>query len=388
MSFLSVLRMLCLSLDHLYKTVFHPDRRNDQLVPAFRLRISGKHVKYSSCILAKPLITGKNTAVCIKLRCGIIIVSGCQMHISADSVLFSAHHQGNLAVGLQADQTIDYMTACFFQHLRPDDIILLIKTRFQFYQNGNLLTVLSCLCKRCDNRRIAADAVKCLLDCQHIRIFCSLAHKIHNRVKTHIRMMEKYISLTDHLENIFIILECRHCCRFIFRLFELIVAVNAVNLHQHGKIQRPIDKEDIISMNLKFHFQDIQKSGVHLIFHFQTDHLTPLTFFQLFLNFHQKILSLILINGKICITHNSVWMRTDHIIAQKQLINVSFDDLLQKSHCCMAFLLRRDDYHSRKYGRNLHCSKINHFFAFFGIFFGKECSNVQCLISDQRKRSG
>ena len=141
-------------------------------------------------------------------------------------------------------------------------------------------------------------------------------------------------------------------------------------------------------MNLKFHFQDIQKSGVHLIFHFQTDHLTPLTFFQLFLNFHQKILSLILINGKICITHNSVWMRTDHIIAQKQLINVSFDDLLQKSHCCMAFLLRRDDHHSRKYGRDLHCSKINLFFAFFCIFFGKECSNVQCLVPDQRKRSG
>ena len=127
--------------------------------------------------------------------------------------------------------------------------------------------------------------------------------------------MEEHITLTDHLENIFVILECGHRCRFILRLLKLIVAIDSINLHQHSKIQRSIDKENIIPVNLKFHFQDIQKSGIHLIFHFQTDDLAPLTFFQLFLDLHQKIFCLILINGKIRITHDPVRMRTDHIVA-------------------------------------------------------------------------
>ena len=54
----------------------------------------------------------------------------------------------------------------------------------------------------------------------------------------------------------------------------------------------------------------------------------------------------------------------------------------------MAFFLRRDDHHSWKHRRNLHCGKIDLFFAFLRIFFGKKCSDIQCLVSDQRKRPG
>ena len=215
----------------------------------------------------------------------------------------------------QAHQTIDHMTACLFQHFCPDDIVFLIKTRFQLYKNRNLLAVFCGLSKCRDDRRISADAIKRLLDGKDSRIFCSLPYKVHHRIKAHIRMMQEHITLPDHLKNIFIILKCRHCCRFVFRFLELIVSVNTINLHQHGQIQRSVDKKDIISMNLKLHFQNIQKPRIHLIFHFQADHLSPLALFQLFLDLNQKILCLILVNRKIRITHDPVRMGTDHIIA-------------------------------------------------------------------------
>ena len=146
-SLFSLFRMLRFSFDHFYKTVLHPDRCNDQAIPALRLGISGKHVEHSSCILSKPFVTGKYTTVCIKLGCGIVIVSGCQMHISADPVFFSSHNKSDLTVCFQAHQTIDDMTACLFQHFCPDDIIFLIKTRFQLYKNRNLLAVFCGLSK-------------------------------------------------------------------------------------------------------------------------------------------------------------------------------------------------------------------------------------------------
>ena len=86
------------------------------------------------------------------------------MHITADAVLLPADHKRDLAVGFQAYQTIDDMAACFLQHFCPDDIVLLIETGFQLHENRNLLAVLCCLSQSCDDRRIAADTVKGLLD--------------------------------------------------------------------------------------------------------------------------------------------------------------------------------------------------------------------------------
>ena len=51
------------------------------------------------------------------------------MYITADAILLFSDNQCNLAVGLQADQTIDNMTARFFQLSRPNDVVFLIETR-------------------------------------------------------------------------------------------------------------------------------------------------------------------------------------------------------------------------------------------------------------------
>ena len=74
------------------------------------------------------------------------------MHITADSCLFPAHNQCDLAVCLKAYQTINYMTSCLLQLLRPYNIILFIKTGFQFYQYGNLFAVFCCLRKGSNDR--------------------------------------------------------------------------------------------------------------------------------------------------------------------------------------------------------------------------------------------
>ena len=130
-----LLCMLCFSFNQLKETVFHPDRSHDQTIPAFRFRISGKHIKHCRRILSKTLVAGKNTAVCIQLGCRIIVVTGRQMHIAADAGFFSSDNQSDLAVCLKPYQTVDNMAACFFQHLRPDNVVLLIKSGLKFYQN-------------------------------------------------------------------------------------------------------------------------------------------------------------------------------------------------------------------------------------------------------------
>ena len=224
------------------------------------------------------------------------------------------------------------MASCLFQHFGPNNIILFVKSCFQFHQNRNLFAIFRRLRQRCNDRRMSTNSIQSLFDCKYTRIFCCLPYKIYNRIKAHIWMMQKYISFSDHLENIFIILKFRYRSRLITWCFILIKTFCSVNLHQHGQIQRSIDGKNICVFDIKFHLQNIQQTFIHLIFHFQTDHLAPLAFLQLLLDLHQQVLCLILVNSQIRITHDPVRMGTYHIITEKQFINISLYDLLQKDH--------------------------------------------------------
>ena len=81
------------------------------------------------------------------------------------------------------------MTACLFQHSRPDDIIFLIETGFQFHQYCDLLAVLGGLSQCRNNGRIAADTIQGLFDSQYFRISRRLTDEIHHRRKALERMM-------------------------------------------------------------------------------------------------------------------------------------------------------------------------------------------------------
>jgi len=74
------------------------------------------------------------------------------MYITADAILLSSDYKSDLTVCLQSHQSVNHMAPCFLQHLGPDNIILLVKTRLQLYQYRHLLSILCSLCQSCDDR--------------------------------------------------------------------------------------------------------------------------------------------------------------------------------------------------------------------------------------------
>ena len=80
-------------------------------------------------------------------------------------------------------------------------------------------------------------------------------------------------------------------------------------------------------MDPKFLLEDLEKVFVNAVLDFQTDRLTPLSALQLFLNLHQKIGCLILLDGEVGITHDTVWIGTQYLVIHKQPVYVSLNDL-------------------------------------------------------------
>ena len=179
------------------------------------------------------------------------------MHISSDAILFLPNHQRNLAVSFQTDQTIDHVASCLLQHPSPDNIVLLIKSGLQFYQNAYLLAILRRLSKGCNNGRITADTVECLFDGQNIRILGRLANKLYHRIKGLIRMVHQDISPAYLLEDITSGRQLRNLGRFIFRCLKGLKAFQPIQLHQDRQIQGTIDLIDILSVQTKLLFEDL-----------------------------------------------------------------------------------------------------------------------------------
>ena len=92
------------------------------------------------------------------------------MDVAADAVVLAAHHQGHLAVRLQADEAEDDVHARLFQLTGPDDIAFLVQPGLQFDQGRYLLAVVRHPLQGADDGGIAARAVERLLDGQHALI--------------------------------------------------------------------------------------------------------------------------------------------------------------------------------------------------------------------------
>ena len=179
------------------------------------------------------------------------------MNIPADSVLFHAHDQRDLAVGFESYQTVNHVAARFFKHLGPVDIVLLVKARLEFHEDGNLLSVVCRLGQSRDNGRIAADPVQGLLNCQNLRIPGRAAHKVHDRVKALVRMMKENIALSDICKNVVLIHQRRYGLRLMRHGFEIFKSGQTIHLHEKGQIQRTVYIKNILAADGQLLLQNL-----------------------------------------------------------------------------------------------------------------------------------
>ena len=284
------------------------------------------------------------------------------MDIPADSILLPPDNQCDLAVRLQSDQSVYNMAARLLEHFRPLNVVFLVKARLQLDQRCHLLAVLGSPCQCRYNRRMTAHAVKRDLDGQNIRIISRTADEVHDRIKGFVRMRQENILFPDCIKQIHPIRQVhkrRNRLRDVRLFLQVFKALHPVQLHQEGQIQRSADLVDGIRSDSEFLLQNLEQLFVHPVLILKPDDLAPLTLPELFLDFVEQIIRIVLVQCHICISRDPVRVRTDNVIAGKQLSHVPLDDLLEQDSGSCSFLRTGDLDHPRKHGRNLdgceHC---------------------------------
>ena len=144
--------------------------------------------------------------------------------------------------------------------------------------------------------------------------------------------------LSDSCKYVCVIHKLRKLLRRILRMFQMLESVKSVYLHKKCQIKRTIYIINVIIRNIKILLQDLNEPFIHVILNFKLDCLAPLSFLNLSLNLLQEICNLFLINLKISITHNSVWMRCYYMIVKIKLLDILLNNLFkQNNHSLILF---------------------------------------------------
>ena len=179
------------------------------------------------------------------------------MDVAADALFLAAHHQRDLTVCFQPQQAVDNVAAGFFQHLRPENIVFLVKTGFQLNQDRHLFSIVRRFSERRDNRGVTADTVEGLLDRQHLRVAGSFLDKIDDRLKGLKRVGQQYIAFADIGKNIILIHQRRNRLRRVRRCLKFVKARQTEHLHENRQIKRSVNLIDRVPADVQLLFEDV-----------------------------------------------------------------------------------------------------------------------------------
>ena len=99
------------------------------------------------------------------------------MTVAAKIGTFLADNQRELAVSLEANDSVNHVNARRLELASPSDVVLLIESGFDFNQSQNLLASLGGINQCINNWRVTAGSIESLLYSQNLRISSSLLQK-------------------------------------------------------------------------------------------------------------------------------------------------------------------------------------------------------------------
>ena len=102
---------------------------------------------------------------------------------------------------LQADHTIQNLSADGFEHLGPIDVGFFIKAGFQLDHHGHLFATAHRLAQQVHQFSVVAGTVDGLLDGQHLRVVHGLAQERQHTAKALKRLVNQHIALLESLEE-------------------------------------------------------------------------------------------------------------------------------------------------------------------------------------------
>ena len=224
---------------------------DDQLVPVVALRVARQQVEERAGVFAELAAAGEEAQVGVEAGRRRVVVAGRQVHVAADAVVLAAHHQRRLAVGLEADDSVDDVNAGFLEHAGLVDVVFLVEPGLQLDECRHLLAVFGGPRQRRDDRVRLGRAVQGHLDRQRLRIFRGLFDELDDRSERLVGMMNQDVVVADGREDVLPLGERAGHLGLERGFFQIAKALDLAEGLKRGEVDRAGNAVDVARLELE-----------------------------------------------------------------------------------------------------------------------------------------
>ena len=172
-------------------------RRHRQLLQPRRIGIAGQRAEERGRVFGDRLRAGHEPEVGVDPRGPLVVVAGAEVDVAPQALRRPPDDQADLRVGLVAANAVDDVRAGFLERARPLDVALLVESRRQLDEHGDLLVALGGALQAGDDRRADAGAVQRLLDREDVGIVGRLLDQRDDRIVGVVGMVQQDVALVE-----------------------------------------------------------------------------------------------------------------------------------------------------------------------------------------------
>ncbi len=229
------------AVDQLQQTLFQGEGRLQQLFHALGLAHADQLVEQLVHVFGQRHVRGQDAVVGVQAGVAGVIVTGAQVHVAFQVLLFAAQDQHHLGVGLEADHAVDHHGTGLLQAAGQLQVGFLVKARPQLDHHGHFLAVTGGIDQRVDDLGVGPGAVQRLLDRQHVRVLRGLTQQVDHRAEGLVGMLQQDVLLADRLEQVVGARQHAREARTEGRKLQLRVVFQAGNGEQARQVDRAVN---------------------------------------------------------------------------------------------------------------------------------------------------
>ena len=189
---------------------------------------------------------------------------------ASDAVFVAADQQGQLAVGFEADDSMENLNAGVFHAARPADVGGFVETGHELDDQGGLLGG-RCFNERGEDGRVVAGAVEGLLHRDHGWVFGALLDEIDHWVVGIVGVVEQYVVQAEFIEDAGGPAAEAEGFGREGRKLQVGALDVSVEKHEAGEVYGTVATEDLVLVEFEVGAQALDDVGVGAGFDFEAD---------------------------------------------------------------------------------------------------------------------
>ena len=305
------------------------ERGDDEFFGSLKVADSGEEIEEIGGVFAEVRMGGKEREIGIEFGGAGVVVAGAEVDIAAEAIFVAANHEGDFAMDLVVDDSVDDVDAGFFEAASPGDIIGFVEAGFEFDDGGDLFAIADGFHEGADDPGVATGAVEGLFDGEDLGVGGGLLEKIDDAGEVFVGVMNEDVALADDGEEIIGTAKAGGDGgdeRFIAEFWGVIAFTDC---HEAHGVERAIDQVEVIFLEVESFEEELGDFGGASVIEFEANGVAFPAIMEFVFDRFEEVTGVGFVDVELAISGDAEVPETENFCSWKEIGEVMADELAE-----------------------------------------------------------